>query len=113
MACTLRRYGVTDSGIYHQPSIFSEIFERAGTDCTRTSAPPPSLGKRRRPSPVTWNSSSPLPKRSRFPRMSTSGGVTSCFSRFVTMSSTPTVTPCVTINLITIIKGLIMLYMSL
>ncbi|MEJ2044554.1 MAG: hypothetical protein P8X89_14900 [Reinekea sp.] len=37
MACTLRRYGVTDSGIYHQPSIFSEIFERAGTDCTPAS----------------------------------------------------------------------------
>jgi hypothetical protein len=35
------------------------------------STPPPSLRRRRRPSPVTWNSSSPLPKGSRSPRMTT------------------------------------------
>jgi hypothetical protein len=34
----------------------------------RASMQPPSLGRRRRPSPVTWNSSSPLPKGSQSSR---------------------------------------------
>jgi hypothetical protein len=37
----------------------------------RESVPPPWLGRRRRPSPVTWTSSSPLSKRSRYPRTTT------------------------------------------